>query len=210
MEKQDEAQNKPKFIEAVSAELLSFRTIREGIIILGCVKSINPTSIEVALPGRMNGFVNVSSISQTYLELTQKYIQNENEDTKSDNDDEYKPISSLFEIGQVVCVKVKKIDIRKTNKIQIDLSMLPHDIQADFTHQSVSENMIMFVAIAERLEHGYVVETGVKNLRGFLPETKSDLIVGGVYFCRIKKAVTSTTASTATFELVSDAKNRVA
>lgn len=51
-EKEDDVQIKPKSIEAVSAELLSFRTIREGMTILGCVKAINPTSIEVALPGR--------------------------------------------------------------------------------------------------------------------------------------------------------------
>lgn len=209
LEKQDEAKNKPKSIEAVSAELLSFRTVREGMTVLGCVKSINPTSVEVALPGRMNGIVNVSSISQTYLELTQQYIQNETDDTKSGIDDEYKPISSLFEIGQVVCVKVKKIDTSKTNKIHIDITMMPKDIQADFKHQSVSANMIMFVAIAERQEHGYVIETGVNNLRGFLPETNTGLIVGGVYFCRVKKAVNSTSASTATFELVNDTKNRL-
>lgn len=211
LEKQDEAQSKkPKSIEAVSAELLSFRTIREGMIILGCVKSIHPTSIEVALPGRMNGIVNVSSISQKYLELTQQYIQNETVDTKSGIDDEYKPISSLFEIGQVVCVKVMKIDTSKTNKIHIDLSMLPKDIQADFKHQSVSASMIMFVAIAERQEHGYVIETGVNNLRGFLRDTNNNLIVGGVYLCRVIKALNSKSASTATFELANDTKNRIA
>lgn len=213
LEKQDESQSKkPKSIEAVSAELLSFRTIREGMIILGCVKAIHPTSIEVALPGRMNGIVNVSSISQKYLELTQQYIQNETVDTKSGigDDDEYKPISSLFEIGQVVCVKVMKIDTSKTNKIHIDLSMLPKDIQADFKHQSVSASMIMFVAIAERQEHGYVIETGVNNLRGFLRDTNKNLTVGGVYLCRVIKAINSKSASTASFELANDTKNCIA
>lgn len=210
LEKQDEAlSKKPKSIEAISAELLSFHTIREGMIILGCVKAIHPTSVEIALPGRMNGIVNVSSISQKYLELTQQYIQSETVDIKS-GDDEYKPISNLFEIGQVVCVKVIRIDTSKTNKIHIDLSMLPKDIQADFNHQSVSASMIMFVAIAECQEHGYVIETGVNNLRGFLQSTNNNLTVGAVYLCRVIKVVNSKSASTATFELANDTNNRIA
>lgn len=176
---------------------------------MGCVKSINPTSIEVALPGRMNGSVSVSSISQTYLALAQKYIESEADDTKS-ADEEYQPLTSLFEMGQVVCVKVMKVDTTKTNKIHIELSMQPKDIQADFQHQNVSPNMIMCVAIAERQEHGFVVETGVSNLRGFLPETKADLIVGGVYFCRVKSTTKALTASTATFEVIQDSRNRLA
>lgn len=109
----------------------------------------------------------------------------------------------------MVCVKVKKIDMSKANKVHIDLSMLPKDIQADFNHRTVTANMIMCVAVAEYLEsRGYVIETGVENLRGFLPETRNSLTVGCVYFCRVKKAVTSTTASTITFEHANDTNNR--
>lgn len=210
MEKEDEVKTKPKFIEALSAELLSFRTIREGMIILGCVKTINPTSIEVALPGRMNGIVNVSSISQTYLTLAQQYINNETDDTKSESNDEYRPLATLFQIGQVVCVKVVKVDMSKTNKIKIDLSMQPKDIHADFQHQLVSENMIMLVAIAERQEHGFVLETGVKNLRGFLRETRTDLVVGCVYFAHVNTVSHATSASTATFVLTNNTKASLA
>lgn len=184
------------------------------MIILGCIKSISQTSIEVALPGRMNGIVTVAAISQTYLTLAQKYIENEGDDTKpnngnnDDDDDEYQPLSNLFEIGQVVCVKVIKIDTTKINKIHIELSMQPKDIQADFQHQTIHSNMLMCVAIAERQEHGFVLETGVSNLRGFLPETDTELKVGGVYFCRVKNVTNAATASTATFELANNLKLR--
>lgn len=111
----------------------------------------------------------------------------------------------------MVCVKVMKIDTSKANKVHIDLSMLPKDIQADFNHRTVTANIIMCVAVAEHLENrGYVIETGVENLRGFLPETKNSLTVGCVYFCRVKKAVTSATASTITFELANDTKDHEA
>lgn len=211
IQKEDETKSKsnPKPVEAVSAELLSFRTIREGMIILGCVKAVNPTSIEVALPGRMNGTIKVSSISKTYLALAQQYIENESEDAKEDTEDEYQPLANLFQIGQVVCVKVVKIDTSKENKIDIELSMRPEDVQANFQHQAVSTSLSMYVAIEERQEHGFVVETGVSKLRGFLPETNSDLKVGAVYFCRIKNATNDANASTATFELADTSKMKI-
>lgn len=207
--KEDEAKSKPKSIEAVSAELLSFKTVREGMIILGCVKAITPISIEVALPGRMSGFVRVPMISQTYFTLTQNYVEKDDVDSKSDNVDEYKPLVDLFKIGQVVCAKVMKINTTKTNKIQIELSMQPKDIHLDFQHQHVSKNMLMSVAIAERQEHGFVLETGVNNLRGFLPESQNDLIVGSVYFCRVQSVTNSSSASTATFELADTQNSRL-
>lgn len=215
-EKQDAAaQTGPKSIEAVSAELLSFKTVREGMVILGCVKSIGQTSIEVALPGRMNGMVSVAAISQTYLTLAEKYIENEGEngkkssdDDSDDDDNEYQPLNNLFEIGQVVCVKVMKVDTSKFNRIHIELSMQPKDIQADFQHHTIHSGMLMCAAIAERQEHGFVLETGVNHLRGFLPDTDTDLKVGGVYFCRVKTATNAATASTAKFQLADTVKLR--
>lgn len=202
-EKQNEATNKPKAIEAVSAELLSFRSIKEGMVIMGCVRAINPTSLGIALPGRMNGIVEVSDISETYLKLAEQFIENESSEDKSENENEYQPLSNIFQLGQIVTVRVLQIDTSKTNKIIIKLSMSPKEIHAEYQHHGIRTKMIMSVAIAERQEHGYVIETGVKNLRGFLskPENRDDLIVGSVHYCCVETVMVAPTASTATFSL---------
>lgn len=204
-EKQNEATKKPKAIEAVSAELLSFRSIKEGMVIMGCVRAINPTSLEIALPGRMNGIVEVSAISETYLKLAEQFIENDSNDDKSENENEYQPLSDIFKLGQIVTVRVLQIDTSKTNKIIIKLSMSPKEVHAEYQHHGIRTKMIMSVAIAERQEHGYVIETGVKNLRGFLPQpenkAKDNLIVGSVHYCCVESVMVAPTASTATFSL---------
>lgn len=211
LERQKENEGtEPTKIEAISAELLTFQSIKEGMTILGCVKQINPTTIKVALPGRMDGIVDVSSISETYLNLAQRYVEQE-----ADEENEYQPLNSLFEVGQLVCVKVMKLDTSKANHIQITLSMQPKEVHADFQHDAIKKGMVMSVAIAERQEHGFVIETGVKNLRGFLNNSQlhgkpaNKMIIGGVYTCRVTSANSSKTASTATFELTTKTAGRI-
>lgn len=196
-----------KTIDAISAERLSFRTIREGMKVFGCITAIKSTSLDITLPGRINGTVQVASISQAYVTMAKKFLENEIEES------EYNTLADIFRIGQVVCAKVAKID--SASKVNVELSLQPHDIQADFKHNTVKKNMILSVAIAERQEHGYVIETGIKNLRGFLPaKTTGDapddaVSVGGVYFCRVAKITVTSSASTATFALASETEARV-
>lgn len=217
LEKDDKV-SKVRKIEAISAELLTFKTIKEGMTIMGCVKSIEPTSISVSLPGRIIGKVDVTEISQTYLQLANNFVNkretNDNDDDASDSENDYRPLNQLFSIGQVVCVKVVKINAEKSSLIKIDLTMQPNAILSDYQHNAIETGMILSVAIAGREEHGFVIETGVNNLRGFLPDTyisaeqKSQYSVGGVYFCRVEKIKTSSAASTAIFQMVNQTKSR--
>lgn len=174
--------------------------------ILGCITAIKSTSLDVALPGRINGSVQVASISQAYVAMARKFLENQIEES------EYNALNDIFHIGQIVCVKVAKVE--NANKINIELSLQPKDIQAGFKHNGVKKNMVLSVAIAERLEHGYVIETGIKDLRGFMPskvldDKTADIAVGGVYFCRVDKITVTPTASTATFALANDAESRL-
>lgn len=227
-EKTEQAAKSPGKIEAVSAELLSFKTIREGMIIMGCIKSIDSTSISVALPGRITGKVAVTAISQSYVTAVSRFVNDEskaNTDSDDSNDDEdgeeetsitendYRPMDKLFHIGQIVCVKVISVKIDKS-LATIDLSMQPNAVHANFEHNDVKKGMILSVALAERGEHGFVIETGIANLRGFLPDAKINesererLAVGGVYFCRVDSVKSSPAASTAIFKLHLDTESR--
>lgn len=227
IEKTEQSAKLPSQIEAVSAELLSFKSIRDGMIILGCIKSIDSTSITVALPGRITGKVAVTAISQSYVTAVSRFVDVESEANADavDNDDienenqisitenDYKPIDKLFHIGQIVCVKVMSVKINKSFAT-INLSMQPNDIHANYEHAQVKKGMILSVALAERGDHGYVVETGIANLRGFLPDAKineserNQLAVGGVYFCRVDSVKSSQAASTAIFKLNIDTESR--
>lgn len=204
---------KPK-IEAVSAELLSFKSLKEGMCVMGCIKSIDATLMSVALPGRINGRVPVTSISQAYLALLNKYVNGDAAEATDEagEPNEYKPLNEIFSVGQIVCTKVKKIDQTSPSNVIVELSLVPGEIQEDFRHSGVKKGMILSVAIAAKEDHGYVIETGVKNLRGFLPlekvveEDRANLHVGSVIFCKVDDAKTSTAASTARFVIANNEK----
>lgn len=228
-EKTEQSAKQPAKIEAVSAELLSFKTIREDMIILGCIKSIDSTSISVALPGRITGKVAVTAISQSYVTAVSRFVGDETKtngtDSDSDDDDDtgveadtteadqaitesdYRPINKLFRVGQIVCVKVISVNTVNKSLIAVDLTMQPSAIHANRSHTDIKKGTILSVALAERGEHGYVIETGIENLRGFLPDSniaqsdREHLAVGGVYYCRVDSVKSSTAASTAIFKL---------
>lgn len=226
-DKTEQSAKLPTKIEAVSAELLSFRTIREGMVIMGCIKSIESTSISVALPGRIIGKVAVTAISRSYVTTVRRFIDDKSkaEANDSDNDNEeddiqnkitendYRPIDKLFKIGQIVCVKVIGVKIAKS-RATIDLSMQPNAVHTNYEHTDVKKGMILSVALAERGDHGFVIETGIANLRGFLPDEKiseserEHLAIGGVYFCRVDSVKSSQAASTAIFKLHLDTESR--
>lgn len=198
-------------IEAISAELLSTRTITEGMIIMGAIKEIHATHVIVALPGRLYGYVSVTAISASYLDIVNQYVN----DVKNENNfDDYKSIENLYEIGQIVCVKVVQIDVadeqNPSSRYKINLSMAPADINRDLIHNNIIEGIWIPAAVESVEDHGYVMETGIKNLRGFLHKSNiydgSSFGIGEVIFCYVDKVKVSPSASTATFKTVKTKK----
>lgn len=206
-----------KGVEAVSAELLSIKTLKEGMTIMGCVKEIKQTALVVCLPGSIEGNVDVSSISESYTNVVKRFVESEQEKItpkKNENDlteeakneNEYIPLHDLFSIGQIVCAKVQSITLTNGLRAEIGLSLKPNDIHGEINHKTICKGMLLSVGIAERGDHGYVIETGIKNLRGFLPDGNltteySTLKVGGIYYCYVKSIQLTATASTAIFTL---------
>lgn len=177
---------------------------------MGCVKSIDTTSISVALPGRIIGKVPVTSVSNAYLSLINKYVNSESGES---SENEYQPLTEIFSVGQIVATKVKKIDKTLSTNIVVELSLIPEDVHEDYRHNQVKKGMILSVAIAEKQEHGFIIETGVKNLRGFLPiekvpvELRDDQHVGRVLFCKVDEVKSTSAASIVRFILINSEKN---
>lgn len=174
---------------------------------MGAIKEIHTTHVIVALPGRLYGYVSVTSISTSYLNILNQYVN----DVKNENIfDDYKSIENLYEIGQIVCVKVIQIDTadeQNTNsRYKINLSMAPADINRDLIHNNIVEGIWIPAAVESVEDHGYVMETGVKNLRGFLHKTMvhdgTQYGIGEVVFCYVDKIKVTSAASTATFKTV--------
>lgn len=169
------------------------------MIVMGCVTKIETTYLQISLPGRLIGQVNVKNISKSYVNILNQMLSD------IDNVDGYKSLEEMFSLGQIVCVRVMEVKQGTGNVgFGISLSMNPADIQADFYHKKIVKGMILSVAVEGIEDHGYVIETGVKNLRGFLPMANSNasLGVGQIVFCRVTELKSANVASTAILSVV--------
>uniref|UniRef100_A0A336KMX3 CSON012695 protein n=1 Tax=Culicoides sonorensis TaxID=179676 RepID=A0A336KMX3_CULSO len=171
-----------------SADSLNKQTVVEGMLLLGVVESINELHIDIALPGKLRGRVPITSISGPYSKLLGKVVAGEkNNDVKS--------LDKLFKKGQYVSVKVMSVS---ENPKYMTLSLNPADINAGRYHGQLLKGLVIVGAVSDIEDHGYTIETGIKNVRAFLPieKTKSKFSVGSlVYGCIDEISSTATTST---------------
>lgn len=204
-----ENEEKEERVEAVSAELLNIRTITEGMLIMGAITKIDATHLLVSLPGHLTGQVLVTAISKPYVDIVNRYVHD------ADNVFGYKTLEQMFRLGQIVCVRVMEIrsgtggggtNEPGNSKLNIVLSMNPVDLQTEFHHSSVGKDAVVVAAIESVEDHGYVLQTGIKNLRGFMPAaTNTDegaFGVGEIVFCKVNKVTKAAAASTVICEAI--------
>lgn len=190
--------------------MLSIKTITEGMIIMGCIQKIEPTHLFVSLPGHLSGQVLVTAISKSYVDIVNRYVHD------ADSVEGYKTLDDMFRIGQIVCVKVMEISQSiqpGQTKVTIVLSMDPADIQCDLKHNRIEKDAIICVSVEDIADHGYIINTGIQNLRGFLPSanvTNDELGVGEVLFCKVEKNTKAQAASTVICKMIDISERKVA
>lgn len=94
----------------------------------------------------------------------------------------------MFSPGQLVYVKV--IDKSYGEKEEILLSLLPQDINSEITAGMLEKGNILLCGVQEIEDHGYLMETGVKqNINAFLPKknVKGTPAIGDLMFCCVEK-----------------------
>uniref|UniRef100_A0A1B0GJY3 rRNA biogenesis protein RRP5 n=1 Tax=Lutzomyia longipalpis TaxID=7200 RepID=A0A1B0GJY3_LUTLO len=183
---------KEESLESRKAELISSRTIAEGMLLMGYIKSILQTDLYVSLPGRLQGRVSINSISSPYTNALENVVQGEGE---------CKTLVELFDIGQEVYVKVMEISKGKTkgDTKRIELSLNPKDLHSDVHHAKLQKGLIMSGAIESVEDHGYIVDLGIANVRAFLPTkgtSHGKYSVGELIMCTLHKVTTNSSVTT--------------
>lgn len=182
----------PEKITNVSADLLSYQSVKEGMVILGCVREVHKMNLTILLPGRLSGKVMITQISSPYTKLLEKIAINE-------VPEEYRQVRCMFKPGEFVSVKVMSLQ-GDNEKSHVKLSMCPHDINADLSFKMVAPEMLLWGAVSSCEEYGYVIDLGVKNCRAFLPKanTEREYSCGEPLWCVVQKCDVIGVASTAT------------
>ncbi|XP_059619898.1 protein RRP5 homolog [Phlebotomus argentipes] len=185
--------------ESRKAELVTSRTVAEGMLMMGFVKSILPTDLLISLPGRLQGKVSISAISVPYSNCLEKMVKGEDQACKA--------LSEMFKPGQEVYVKVVNIDKSeaKDNK-KFELSLNPRDLHSELHHTKLHEGLIMCGAVKSIEDHGYTMDLGVNHVRAFLTSQES-YSIGELVYCNLQKV--KSTSSVTTVQLKECPKKRI-
>lgn len=77
-------------------------------------------------------------------------------------------LDEIFHVGQAVVTRVIEISHLSEHNSKVILSMAPDVVQSDWSSRSVTAGSVVMAAVKSREENGYVMDTGIDNVRAFL------------------------------------------
>lgn len=137
------------------------------MVVLGRVREARDYDLIVSLPGRLIGRLQLTDISESYTKLLQSMI-----DAQNDKPEGYKPLPELFKPGDYLTCYVKQLNPQE--KWQVSLSLEPELINQNLDRTRIIKRTKVVGSVSSVEEHGYVIDTGVANLRTFLASKDID------------------------------------
>ncbi|OLY77852.1 rRNA biogenesis protein rrp5 [Smittium mucronatum] len=172
---------------------LNFKRIIKGDKILGVVSRIDELGLKISLPDNLSGYVPITQISKELTALVENVVQDDSqieEDQKVN--DSVLDLSTRFYPGQFLKVSVTSVsekpkkmnkhsalntkstlDMSKADKM-IELSLEPELTNKGLSISDISSGMIMSASVSSLEDHGYVLNTGIDEIKGFLSYKQSN------------------------------------
>ncbi|EFN87453.1 Protein RRP5-like protein, partial [Harpegnathos saltator] len=189
-----------------TVERLSNATICEGMIILCRISEITEYELIISIPGGLLGCVKLTDLSEPYTDLLQDIIH-----TKDVQSDEFKSLSELYNLGDYVVCYVKKID--SDGKWLYNLSLEPQLINQNVNNTNLVTGTKIVCTVKSIEDHGYVIDTGIANVRAFLASKyvseEKKYFPGNQIMCVIKEIKTVDQVSILTLSAKRKTVNKV-
>ncbi|XP_034406694.1 protein RRP5 homolog isoform X2 [Cyclopterus lumpus] len=148
---------------AKCVEILHIKNLKEGILMLGCVKEVTDFEVTVGLPCGMQGYLSIMNICDSYTKLLSEQLDSaDTEDICS--------LQHLFSPGMVLRCVVAKLDVAKRGSISIQLSINPKLVNKAITSISMKAGMVLSGCVESVEDHGYIVDIGLSGTKAFLPK----------------------------------------
>ena len=159
---------------------------------MGLIKSVDQLYLNVSLPGRINARISALDISDAYTKSMKEFLKN---NAQSEG---YKPLQELYCENKIVYGRIKEVKRGANDETQVDMTLKPSEVHADLAHKNIKKGFVFNGAIEEVQEHGYIIESGIKGLRCFVPLEKSTAghAVGELVFLKVDKITIDTSVST--------------
>lgn len=131
--------------------------IQEGMLILGIVNRVTNKAVNVMLPGGVHGIVSVVNVSEFYVNLVRSGL-------------EVPILQEMFKVGDVLPVKV--LSPTEHDPFAFNLTTDPAAINKLLAYSAIEEGFILVGNVKSEEEHGYVIDFGISEARGFLRNSK--------------------------------------
>ncbi|XP_014822913.1 PREDICTED: protein RRP5 homolog [Poecilia mexicana] len=163
-------------------EILHIKNVREGMLLLGCVKEVADFEVTVSLPCGLQGFLSIRNVCEAYTKLLSEQLDSDVEN------EEFCSLSQIFWPGMLLRCVVSKMDITKGGSLSIQLSVNPKLVNKSLTSSSLTPGMVLSGCVESVEDHGTIIDIGVSGTKAFLPEDatqskqhKSDELKVGQY-----------------------------
>jgi hypothetical protein len=77
-------------------------------------------------------------------------------------------LEDIFHVGQAVVTRVIEINRSSEYNAKVILTLVPDVVQSDWSPRSVTAGCVIIAAVKSQEENGYIMDTGIKNVRAFL------------------------------------------
>ncbi|XP_068606968.1 protein RRP5 homolog [Brachionichthys hirsutus] len=148
---------------AKSVEILHIKNVREGMLMLGCVKEVADFEVMVSLPCGLLGFLSIKNVCDSYAKLLTEQLE-------SADTEEICSLPHLFYPGMLLRCVVARLDIARGGSLSIQLSINPKLVNKALTSQSLKAGMVLSGCVDSVEDHGYIVDLGIGGTQAFLPK----------------------------------------
>uniref|UniRef100_A0AAX7SYM0 Protein RRP5 homolog n=1 Tax=Astatotilapia calliptera TaxID=8154 RepID=A0AAX7SYM0_ASTCA len=142
-------------------EILHVKDVKEGMLMLGCVKEVTDFEVTVSLPSGLQGFLSIKNICDSYTKLLSEQLD-------SADTEEICSLPHLFYPGMVLRCVVAKLDVTKRGSLSIQLSINPKLVNKSLTPSGLKTGMVLSACVESVEDYGYIIDIGVSGTKAFL------------------------------------------
>ena len=124
----------------------------QGCITIGSILSFQDDMLFIELPGNARGILPLTEINDAFFNRLQNAIENE---------EELPNLENFFKIGDFIMATVTS-----SGTHPVDLTIRPEIVN---TLLKAEEGQILWAAVKEKEDNGYLLDIGLDGLTGFLP-----------------------------------------
>ncbi|XP_026215037.1 protein RRP5 homolog isoform X2 [Anabas testudineus] len=169
-------------------EILHIKNVKEGMLMLGCVKEVTDFEVTVGLPCGLQGFLSINNISDSYTKLLSEQLD-------SADTEEICSLPHLFYPSMVIRCLVVKLDVARGGSLSIQLSVNPKLLNKALTSSSLKAGIVLSGCVDSVEDHGYIVDIGISGSKAFLPKqvvedkhnNSEELKVGQYVTCQVEE-----------------------